>query len=52
MDTIYGINLTNAPLLQKLHPKVFECTLTQIIAPQAIKVYPREHFNVVLTIES
>ena len=37
MDTICGGNLTNAPLLQNLHPKVFECTLTQIIAPHAKK---------------
>ena len=42
MDTIYGGNLTNAPVLRNLHPKVPGCTLAQIIAPRADKVYPKE----------
>ena len=42
MDTIYGGNLTNAPLLQNLHPKVLGCTLAQIFAPCTDKVHPKE----------
>ena len=41
MDTIYGDNLTNAPLLRNLHPKVPECTLAQILHPVPIKYTPR-----------
>ena len=42
MDTIYGNNLTNAPLLRNLHPKVLGCTLAQIFAPCTDKVHPKE----------
>ena len=42
MDTIYGSNLTNAPLLRNLHPKALGCTLVKIIAPRTDKVYPKE----------
>ena len=42
MDTIYGGNLTNAPLLRNLHPKVLGCTLAQIFAPCTDKVYLKE----------
>ena len=43
MDTIYGSNLTNAPLLRNLHPKALGCTLVQIIAPRTDKVHPKEY---------
>ena len=42
MDTVYGGNLTNAPLLRNLHPKVLGCTLAQIFAPCTDKVHPKE----------
>jgi hypothetical protein len=42
MDTIYGGNLTNAPLLQNLHPKVLGCTLAHFFAPCTDKVHPKE----------
>lgn len=42
-DTIYGDNLTNAPLLQNLHPKAIGCTLEQIFAPCTDKVHPKEY---------
>ena len=41
MDTIYGGNLTNAPLLQNLHPKVLGCTLAHFLHPVPIKCTPR-----------
>ena len=42
MDTIYCGNLTNAPPLRNLYPKVLGCTFAQIIAPRADKVYLKE----------
>ena len=42
MDTSYGGNLTNVPLLRKLRPKALGCTLTQIIAPSTDKMYSKE----------
>ena len=42
MDTIYGGNLTNAPLLRNLNPKALGCTLAQIFAPRTDKVYLKE----------
>ena len=42
MDTSDGGNLTNAPILRNLHPKVPGCTLAQIFAPCTDKVHPKE----------
>ena len=41
MDTSDGGNLTNAPMLQNLHPKVPGCTLAHFLHPVPIKCTPR-----------